>query len=146
MPELRQVVRAKCLYDLELVLNAFLPDGLDPSFPGFGEPSPDRTPVFGVGNSFDQAVALEVVDQPGDVSWCGVEVLRQITQRRITTSIEPEQYAHPAFGQAMRFCPSLLQKVEEAAGDLEGGQGLHRGDIHLQGLQQLPHMDAVKPA
>src|SRR6266581_2280144 len=145
MPELRQVLLAKCLYDFELVLNSFLPDGLDPSFAGFSEPSPDRTPVFGVRNPFDQAVALEVVDQPGDISRCRVEVLRQITQRRIATSIEAEQHAHPAFGEAMRFRPSLLQKVEEAARDLEGGQGLHCGDVHLQGLQQLPHMDAVKP-
>src|SRR6266436_7219031 len=115
MPKLSQVLLAKCLYHLELVLNSFLPDGLDPSLAGLGEPSPDRTPVFGVGDPFDQAVALEVVDQPGDVSRCGVEVLRQVTQRRIATSIEAEQHAHPAFGQAMGLRPSLLQKVQEAA-------------------------------
>src|SRR5260370_34045453 len=107
MPELRQVLLAKCLYHLELVLNTFLPDGLDASLAGFGEPSPDRTPVFGVGNSFDQTVALEVVDQPGDVSRCGVEVVRQVTQRRVTTPIEAEQNAHPAFGQAMGLRPTL---------------------------------------
>src|SRR5260370_40616008 len=101
MPELRQVLLAECLHYLELVLNSFLPDGLDPSLAGFGQPRPDRTPVFGVGNSFDQAVALEVVDQPGDVSRCRVEVVRQGTQRRITTSIEAEQHAHPAFATAM---------------------------------------------
>src|SRR2546422_10979179 len=115
MPKLSQVLLAECLYHLELVLNSFLPDSLDPSLAGFGEPSPDRTPVFDVGNPFDQAVALEVVDQPGDVSRCGLEVLRQITQRRIATSIEAEQQAHPAFGQAMRFRPRLFQKGHETA-------------------------------
>src|SRR3989442_15820077 len=108
MPKLSQVLLAECLYHLELVLNSFLPDGLDPSLAGFGEPSPDRTPVFDVGNPFDQAVPLEVVDQPGDVSRCGLDVLRQITQRLIATSIKAEQDRHSSFVQSIPFSPSLL--------------------------------------
>jgi len=72
--KLRQFFLGQSTGNLVLVLEPFPPDRLDPGSAGFRKPRADRPAVFRVRHALDQPVALEVIDQAGDVAWRGVQV------------------------------------------------------------------------
>src|SRR4029077_5268284 len=67
--QLRQVFLAKSFREMVLVLDAFLPDRLDPNAAGLGQVGSHRTAIVRVRHTLDEAVSLEVVDQTRDVAW-----------------------------------------------------------------------------
>src|ERR1019366_4553303 len=108
MSQLRQVVLAYAIHHLVLVLQAFLPDRLDPNSAGSGQVCAHGTPVVRVGHPLDEAVSLEVVDQAGDVAGRRIEVIRQVAERAAALPVEAEEHAKAAFAKAVRLGPSLL--------------------------------------
>ena len=69
MSQLRQVFLAHAAGYLVLVLEAFLPDRLDPNPAGVGQVGSHRTAIVRVWHTLDEAVPLEVVDKARDVAW-----------------------------------------------------------------------------
>src|ERR1700686_5724354 len=79
--ELCQVILAQAVGELVLVLHAFLPDRLDLGASGFGQARPHGAAILRVGHALDQPIALEVVDEAGDVTGGGIEVGGEVAQR-----------------------------------------------------------------
>src|SRR6202165_4024604 len=142
--ELRQVFFAEPFNHLELVVDSLLPDRFDLRTPGLCQPRPDRAPVGRVGDALDQAVALEVVHEPGDVARRRPEVLRQVTQGGVAAAHQPEQHAQAALAEAVLLRPPFHQHAERVAGDLQGAQSFDGAHVEAQRSEHLPHPDAVQ--
>src|SRR5256885_2934244 len=146
MSQLCQVVLAHALDQLELVLQAFPPDTFDSLAAGGRQPSAHGAAVLRVGHALDEAVALQVVDEAGDIPWRRVELVRQIAEWAVTDAEQPEHDAQAALAQVVFLSPALLHHAQRLAGDPQGGQGLHGRRVDPQRLQELPHPGAVEAA
>src|SRR5439155_355129 len=75
------------------------------------QPRPDRPPVRRVRESLDQSIALQVVDEPGDLASGRVEVIRKLPQRHVAAPLETEQDADPPLAQSVVLSPPLQPPV-----------------------------------
>jgi hypothetical protein len=106
----------------------------------------DGTAVVGVRDALDQAVALEVVDQAGDVAWGRIELSGEVSERRGTALEEAEQDAKATLAEVMLVSPALLEVVDHPAGHANGSHGLDDAQIDLRRIDQLAHPYAVEAA
>src|SRR5450759_1150625 len=109
MSQLRQVFLAKSFREMVLVLDAFLPDRLDPNPAGLGQVGSHRTAIVRVWHSLDQPVALEVVNQSGDVARRRTYVRREVPERGWPAPVEAEQHAQPSLAEVVLLGPALMQ-------------------------------------
>src|SRR5690242_6628054 len=112
--QLRQVFLAHAFDELELTVEAFLPDALDGLPPSRREPGAHRPAVLGVRDALDHALALETVDQAGYVARSHDQVVGELAERQVAATVEPEEDAHSALAQAVHRAPPLLEQVYRA--------------------------------
>src|ERR671937_2398030 len=66
---------------------------------GGGEPGSDRPPVVGVGHPLDEPVALEHIDEAGDVAGADPENRCELTEGAIVVAAQPNEQPHPALAK-----------------------------------------------
>jgi membrane dipeptidase len=128
------------------VLDAFLPDTGDLLASFLSQPSSHRASVFRVGHALDQAVALQVVDQPCDVAGRGVEGQGDVAERDVALPHQAKQDAKAPGAEPVVLRPPLLEEAEGAGGELERGQGLDCPRVDLQWIKKLAETLQVEAA
>src|SRR5579864_4606757 len=135
--QLRQVFLCHSFHQVYLVHEPFLPYALDALAAGRGEAGPYGTAVLGVRHPLDQAVTLEVVDQPRDVARRHGKVVRHLAKRQVAAAEQAEEHAHPPLAETVLRAPTLLEKVQRLAREAQGRQSFDGRDVDIRWSKKL---------
>src|ERR1700704_3825493 len=118
MPKQLQLLGGETGRDLELPLQSLAPHAFDALPSGWRQVSVGQPAVVRIIDTRHQAVALEVIDQPGDVSRRNVEPLGQFTEWELVVRCggERKQNMETTLAQPVLLGPAVHQLTGEPGG------------------------------
>ena len=99
------------------------------AFAGGGQADPGGATVVWIGETLDELVLLEVVDESRDVPRADVEGGGKLAESRRSLTLQPPEHREPALAEAVAVQPAVHRGSEGVGGRPKGGQRLGPGDV-----------------